>query len=244
MIDTHAVQEFNNLELKIYDYFLKNYHTLMYMTIREFAEACEVSTTTILRFCQKIGCKNYNHFKTRLKDYIADNPARSPADTANEALGFFTVINNHEMDEKIAHCAQEITHKKNIVFVGTGVSGIMAKYGARYLSGTGKMCFYIDDAMFPVSANAWQGDIAIVLSVSGETPPTLELAEKLKKSGCDIIAITSDIQSPLSKMADFQLCYFMKQTRIEEMINITTQIPVIYIIESLSKAVMEQSRAS
>ncbi|WP_437612406.1 SIS domain-containing protein [Erwinia sp. V71] len=95
-----------------------------------------------------------------------------------------------------------------------------------------------------MAENAWQGDIAIVLSVSGETPPTLELAAKLKKSGCEIIAITSDIQSPLSNMADFQLCYFMKQTRIEEMINITTQIPVIYIIESLSKAVMEHGKTA
>lgn len=244
MIDLQRVREFNNTDLKVYDYLIKNYATLGYMTIREFAAACDVSTTTILRFCHKVGYKNYSDFKRGLKAYLDSHPQGSAVDLAQEARGFFTLINNDEMDRAIANCAEKIKSKKNIVFVGTGISGIMAKYGARYLSSTGKMCFYIDDATFPVSASAWQGDIALVLSVSGESPPTLEIAAKLKSSGCEVIAITSDIRSPLAQMADSQLCYFMKQTRIEEVINITSQMPVIYIIESLSKAVMSQPLAA
>ncbi|MGO2466511.1 MAG: MurR/RpiR family transcriptional regulator, partial [Serratia proteamaculans] len=47
---THkAIAELNALELMVYNYVIKNNNPVMYMTIRELAEAAGVSTTTVLR---------------------------------------------------------------------------------------------------------------------------------------------------------------------------------------------------
>ncbi|MDU3304384.1 MAG: transcriptional regulator, partial [Enterobacter ludwigii] len=48
---THAaIASLNNLEMMVYNYVIKNRDKVMYMTIRELADAAGVSTTTILRF--------------------------------------------------------------------------------------------------------------------------------------------------------------------------------------------------
>lgn len=55
---THkAIAELNALEMMVYNYVIKNKNPVMYMTIRELAEAAGVSTTTVLRFCKKMGCE-------------------------------------------------------------------------------------------------------------------------------------------------------------------------------------------
>ena len=54
---THsAIASLNNLEMMVYNYVIKNRDKVMYMTIRELADAAGVSTTTILRFCRKLNC--------------------------------------------------------------------------------------------------------------------------------------------------------------------------------------------
>jgi DNA-binding MurR/RpiR family transcriptional regulator len=56
---THsAIASLNNLEMMVYNYVIKNRDKVMYMTIRELADAAGVSTTTILRFCRK-RCEGY-----------------------------------------------------------------------------------------------------------------------------------------------------------------------------------------
>ena len=56
MFSHAAVASLNNLEMMVYHYVIKNRDKVMYMTIRELAEAAGVSTTTVLRFCRKLLC--------------------------------------------------------------------------------------------------------------------------------------------------------------------------------------------
>ncbi|STW10538.1 phosphosugar-binding transcriptional regulator [Klebsiella pneumoniae subsp. rhinoscleromatis] len=46
MFSHAAVASLNNLEMMVYHYVIKNCDKVMYMTIRELAEAAGVSTTT------------------------------------------------------------------------------------------------------------------------------------------------------------------------------------------------------
>lgn len=53
MFKPQEVQSLNDLELEVYNYVISNYEKVMYMRIRELADAVHVSTTTILHFCKK-----------------------------------------------------------------------------------------------------------------------------------------------------------------------------------------------
>ena len=86
---THkAIAELNATELMVYTYVSKHKNQVMYMTIRELAEAAGVSTTTVLRFCKKMGCDGYSEFRIRFKLYTEQTDA-PPADSGiGEILSF------------------------------------------------------------------------------------------------------------------------------------------------------------
>ncbi|EIS31404.1 MurR/RpiR family transcriptional regulator, partial [Yersinia pestis] len=54
MFTYKEISTLNELELIVYNYIIKNTDKVMYMTIRELADASGVSTTTVLRFCKKM----------------------------------------------------------------------------------------------------------------------------------------------------------------------------------------------
>lgn len=62
----------------VYTYVSKHKNQVMYMTIRELAEAAGVSTTTVLRFCKKMGCDGYSEFRIRFKLYRTKPMRRRP----------------------------------------------------------------------------------------------------------------------------------------------------------------------
>jgi DNA-binding MurR/RpiR family transcriptional regulator len=66
MFSHSAVASLNNLEMMVYNYVIKNRDKVMYMTIRELADAAGVSTTTILRFCRKLSAKATLNFACAL----------------------------------------------------------------------------------------------------------------------------------------------------------------------------------
>ena len=93
----------------------------------------------------------------------------------------------------------------------------------------------IDDPYFPVTNDMARNALAIVLSVSGETEEILRFASQFSLHHCKVMSITSHEHSRLAKLADFNLSWHVPQTRIGGVYDITTQIPVIYILESLGR---------
>ncbi|MDN6110572.1 MAG: MurR/RpiR family transcriptional regulator, partial [Enterobacterales bacterium] len=228
---THiALSTLNGLELMVYNYVIKNKDKVMYMTIRELADEADVSTTTILRFCKKMNCSGYSEFRIRFKLYLEQEEKLLLTSGASEIMSFFKSIHNDEFEELITRTAEQIAEAERIIFVGAGTSGTLGKYGARFFSNVGKFSNYIDDPYYPISTDMYKNAIAIILSVSGETPEILKLASQFSLHHCKIISITNSETSSLARMADFNLCYHMPQILIASEYNITTQVPVIYML--------------
>ncbi|MGO2434594.1 MurR/RpiR family transcriptional regulator [Serratia sp. BW106] len=233
---THkAIAELNALELMVYNYVIKNNNPVMYMTIRELAEAAGVSTTTVLRFCKKMGCEGYSEFRIRFKLHLEQTEA-SPVDFGtSEIINFFKSINNDEFNQLIDQAVQHIAAAERIIFVGVSTSGALGKYGARFFSNVGKFSTHIDDPYYPINSDMYKSAVAIMLSVSGETEEILRLASQFSLHHCKIVSITNNETSSLARMADFNLSYHVPPQLIAGQHNITTQIPVIYIIETIGK---------
>ncbi|CAI2411648.1 MurR/RpiR family transcriptional regulator [Serratia liquefaciens] len=233
---THkAIAELNALELLVYNYITKNKNTVMYMTIRELAEAAGVSTTTVLRFCKKMGCDGYSEFRIRFKLYLEQTEAPPVDFGTSEIISFFKSINNDEFNQLIDQAVQHIAAAERIIFVGVSTSGALGKYGARFFSNVGKFSTHIDDPYYPINSDMYKSAVAIILSVSGETEEILRLASQFSLHHCKIISITNNETSSLARMADFNLSYHVPPQLIAGQHNITTQIPVIYIIETIGK---------
>ncbi|MBS0849359.1 MurR/RpiR family transcriptional regulator [Citrobacter sp. JGM124] len=233
---THTtITRLNGLEMRVYQYVIKNKDKVMYMTIRELADAAEVSTTTVLRFCRKLNCSGYSEFRVRFKLYLEQNSIQPVNFGSSEIISFFKGTNNSEFDDLIDRAVDIICSSERIVFIGVGTSGALAKYGARFFSNVGKFSNHIDDPYFPVTRDMANNALAIMLSVSGETEEILRFASQFSLHHCKVMSITSHENSSLAKLADFNLSWHIPPMRVSDAYDITTQIPVIYILETIGR---------
>lgn len=239
---THdAISSLNHLEMAIYHYAVRHPDTVSYMTIRELAECAGVSTTTVLRFCRKLGCDGYAEFRVHFRLWIEGGNTSPDNFGAGEIIHFFNAVNNNEFECRLDAAASVIRDAKRVIFIGTGTSGAIAKYGARFFSNVGKFSNHIDDPWFPVTQDLTQDALAIILSVSGETPEILQFASQFSLHRCTLLSITSHAGSSLAKLSDLNISWHIPQTRIQGKYDITTQIPVVYILEALGRRLVKNT---
>ncbi|HAH13953.1 MAG TPA: transcriptional regulator, partial [Pantoea agglomerans] len=68
-----------------------------------------------------------------------------------------------------------------------------------------------------------------------ETEEILRIASQFSLNKCKIIAITNTESCSLAKIGDFNLCYHVPIIRMADNSDITTQVPVTYIIEAIGR---------
>ena len=96
---------------------------------------------------------------------------------------------------------------------GIGKPAHIAGYLASLLSSTGTPTYVLDgtEAVHGSCGQLRKGDIVIAISNSGTTPELLRTVAAVKNNGCSLIAVTGNIESPLSKAAVVTL-----QTKVGE----------------------------
>lgn len=237
MFTFEEIKSLNELELEVYNYISLHHESVMNMKIRELAKEAHVSTTTILRFCKKMQCDGYSEFKLKFKIYMEGIAIAHQRYDTQTMLDFFHKIDTTAFKEKFKEAALIMQHYEKVIFLGIGTSGILAKYGARYFSNIGKFSLFIDDPFFPVPKGLYDDSIIVALSVSGESEQTLNIVNRFKTTHCKIIAITNSASCTLARMSNISLAYYIPEELLMESVNVTSQVPVIYMIETLGREI-------
>ncbi|MYL41316.1 MurR/RpiR family transcriptional regulator [Virgibacillus salexigens] len=239
---THdMIASFNELETSLYNYICQNIDKVAYMRIRELADETHVSTATILRFCRKINCDGFSEFKVKLKMHMKDTKSTSLQRTQHAVIEFFERTLKGDIEAYIKHAASLVAKADNVIFIGIGSSAILAEYGARYFSSLGKFSMYIKDPLFPVHTNHFYNCATIALSVSGENSFTVTHLHQLKQEGSKIISITNNKHSTIAKISEINIPYYVTE-EWHENANITTQVPVLYILESMAREIYKLNK--
>ncbi|CDQ37888.1 MULTISPECIES: MurR/RpiR family transcriptional regulator [Virgibacillus] len=239
---THdMIASFNELETSLYNYICQNIDKVAYMRIRELADETHVSTATILRFCRKINCDGFSEFKVKLKMHMKDTKSTSLQRTQHAVIEFFERTLKGDIEAYIKHAASLVAKADNVIFIGIGSSAILAEYGARYFSSLGKFSMYIKDPLFPVHTNHLYNCATIALSVSGENSFTVTHLHQLKQEGSKIISITNNKHSTIAKISEINIPYYVTE-EWHENANITTQVPVLYILESMAREIYKLNK--
>ena len=237
MFTYEEIQSLNQLEIEVYNYVLVHMEEVLQMKIRELANAAHVSTTTVLRFCAKMGADGYSEFKYKLKDYKSQNNIVKHEEDYTLQMNFLKHIQDREFDERLQRCAQVIVDSDYVTFFGVSNSATLGKYGARCLSDIGCYAQYIDDPYYPIAYNEEKKSVFIALSVSGESPVTIDQIRAHKQQKEYIITITNSENCTAARMSDLAICYYMPLIKYNDIYNITTQVPVVVILETLSHKV-------
>jgi DNA-binding MurR/RpiR family transcriptional regulator len=211
-------------EKKVADYVLTNPREVLFMSITDLAEACEVGDTSVFRFCKAMDLKGYQEFKMVLS--LSINEAQeemnqytgynisvndSFSELAKKVLNMnvnalsetYSIINEEDVDKAI----NMLHEARRIYFFGVGASMLTAmKAMNKFLRIENKVFCIQDSHMQSMLASTMTSeDLAILFSYSGETKDTIHVAQLVKKAGARILCITRFIKSPLSSYADITL---------------------------------------
>ena len=78
-----AYNQLTKAEKKVADYILANPKAVLFMSITDLAEACEVGDTSVFRFCKTMELKGYQEFKMMLSLSIGENQDEMDQFTGN-----------------------------------------------------------------------------------------------------------------------------------------------------------------
>ncbi|MGC6177760.1 MurR/RpiR family transcriptional regulator [Lacrimispora sp. 38-1] len=215
--------QFTKAEKKVADYILQNYREVLFMSITDLAEACEVGDTSVFRFCKTLELKGYQEFKMQLslslhdettgqgrlegdislKDSFAE-VSRKVLNTNMSALEETYSLLNEESFDRVIQCLHEA---KRICFFGVGASMLSAMKAAnKFLRIEPKVSCVSDSHMQAMVASMMgEGEVAVIFSYSGATKDTIHVAELAKKAGAATICITRFVKSPLTSFSDVTL---------------------------------------
>ncbi|MFQ6808366.1 MAG: MurR/RpiR family transcriptional regulator [Blautia sp.] len=237
MFSYDELQKYNETDIRIYKYIVSNFEKIQYMTIRELAEKLQVSTSTILRFCNKNEFTGYGEFKEALKKELLLQKSTPPSEDLQELSDFFERTNSNAFEEKLSAAVQMLRNSDMIIFIGMGSSGTLAKYGARYFSNLGHFAVGLEDALYPIEFFQWKNTAVLAISESGETSRLMEAIHQFKQKNCKILSITNSSLSTLAKLSDWNFSYHLKPQRINGGYNGTTQVPALFVMEALAKRI-------
>lgn len=237
---------FTKKEKKIADYVLNN-SNVIYMSITELAEACDVGETTIIRFCRKLGTKGYQEFKLVLAREMV-----SPEEDVHQNIGPLDdlesiikkttqaninaiddtakVISSNELDKAI----NAILNADKVDIYGVGASAFTAGDAKYKLMRIGINAEAIGDPHIQCmsTVNLTPKSVAMGISFSGSTKDTVDSLTLAKETGAFTIAITNYEKSPITKVADAVLLTSAKETPLRSG-ALTSKIAQLHIIDIL-----------
>jgi DNA-binding MurR/RpiR family transcriptional regulator len=247
LFSKQALSEFSDLDYVVYNFILKNGEKIAYMTIREVANEAHVSTTTITRFCKKLSCDGFSEFKMKYKLEAEKNKNHQKKYDSSIVLDFLERANTEAFQKQLDEIAVVIASKKHVIFLGVGNSGIIADYASRYFSNVGIFSTGVNNPMFPINLEVPGETIIITLSVEGEIDTLVQNADILKRSKATVVSITNSKNSTLAKVSDYNISYYIQRELAYESIwtkvDITSQIPAVYIIEALAKLTIQKKQS-
>ena len=236
------IASLNDTETNIYQFVIKHIEEVTKMNVRDLADHTYVSTATIIRFCQKLDCEGFSEFKTKLKMFYEDTQLPTVDNEVDVLVEFFEITKTEEFKKQIDLFVEYIHNADTICFVGIGTSGILGEYGARYFSNVGYFSTSIKDPYYPPLVNHNDNHLLIVLSESGETREIIDQINMYQSQNTKILAITSKPNTTIDKMVDASIHYFVKNIVLPQTYNISSQVPVLYIIERLTRELQKSKK--
>jgi len=240
-------------ERKAADYVLAEPKKAVYYNIAELAKQSDVSQAAIVRFCRRIGTEGYSDFKIRLShDVFRSSPERylpnqdleqgkDPTAVVKDLIGSIqrsmawleSLIDIHLLSRAVDMIDSA---KMNYVF-GVGASSLVAQDMYQKLVRIGIPCSAPMDTDLQITAacNLKEGNTALIISYSGETPTMLTAAEWARKKGATVITITKETNNTLRSFADAALLVPSTEQilRPGAMVSRISQLAVIDMLYSL-----------
>lgn len=207
------LDKLNKSERKVAEAILKDPSAATRYSIAALARAANVSEPTVNRFCRSFSATGFPDFKIRLAQSIATGTPYvgqniEPDDTVAEfadKIMLSTIANldksRQSLDHKaLASAIDYLIQAKQIHFFGMGGSASVALDAQHKFFRFNIPVTSYDDALMQrmVAAGAQVGDVIVMISYTGRTKESVDIARVARENGATVIGITNP-ESPLAE---------------------------------------------
>ena len=210
------------VEQMIGRFILENREIIPHLSVKGLARRSHTSDASVIRFCKTLGYHGYRDLivsisaalasdKDEQSEYTDIQPGDDlPTILTNISLNNCKSINDtiSVIDHKAIEKAVDMIRRTNrIDFYGIGASGLVCMDAQQKFTRIGKICFAYTDGHSQLTAASLltKGDVAVLISNSGDTLDILSTLSVAKAKGASIIAITRYAKSELACQADIVL---------------------------------------
>jgi DNA-binding MurR/RpiR family transcriptional regulator len=208
-------------EKKVADYCLDHPDEIIYLSVTQLGERCNVGESTIIRFCQSAGFSGYQDLKLNLALELSARNRHtvegtlSPGDSMQTLVEKVTAMNVSALQDtsKLVNCqalekaVDQILAAKRLFLFGVGTSGVTALDAQGKFMRIGIIALAPSDPHMQAMATAHvgPGDVCIGFSHSGSTKDTVDAMRLAKQNGAFTIAVTDIVKSPIIDISDLVL---------------------------------------
>lgn len=241
-------------EKKIAQAILSQPNLLSQCSLSEVANQLDVGEATFIRFCRTLGFKGYTDFKLDLAIELATQEKSSNAlldtdvsenDTPQEiAIKLQVALNNviaetvNLLDyDELEKVVREIQKAQRVFLFGVGSSGLTAEDAKHKLMRIGLQTDAVTNNhfMYMQASLLKKGDVVIGISHSGCSNETIKAMRIAQENQAKTIAITHNLRSPITEVADYVLINGNRQGQMQggSIGTKTTQLFVLDLIYAL-----------
>lgn len=221
-------------ERRVAEHVLAHPRAVLSEPIAEISRAAQVSQPTVIRFCRSLGCEGLSDFKLRLasgltgtipithtqvtgEDTMLELAVKVLGNTASAILQVRDQLNRDTIDRAI----DLLTAAERVEFYAVGHYGVIANDAQyKFLRFGVPSTAITEQRLQLLAANVLRpGDVAVVISSSGNVGDLLAVVEQAHARGAAVVAITAS-QSPLAKKADVALA-------VDHLEDVATHVPMI-----------------
>lgn len=214
-IPIEKYQTLSESERYVLKYIVKHINQIPSMSIVKLSEEANVSTVTIVRLMKKIGYDGFTSFKYSIKDLTKTVNSENSIDTIEKKINTaikkneFEVLNTIKMLSlgNIEDAIQKIHHAEKIYVFARGFSEMIANEITIKLQLLGKNCEMHNDPNIirVISKKLKDTEIAIFVSLSGETKELVDACLNLKMKSISTITLTAGVDSSLANLSEIVL---------------------------------------
>lgn len=243
----------------ILDYVLDNPDRVAGLTSRGLAELTHTSSSSVVRFCRKLGFEGYNDFIINIADTLKrTNPGTTRVTAAESALSasaktaelLLTAVaeTRRTMDLGALERASDLlAAAREIDVCGNGPNEAIAQHATHMLVRTGHLASLRSDTDYLVffSALVPADHAAIVISRGATDRSVVETLTALRERGVPSVLVTASLTSPGAEIATCVLTAYYGEFGVTgEMVFAAS---ATYLLDALATMLLsrgiEQSRA-
>jgi len=209
---------------RVAEYIYNNVNEVFLLNSFQIARTAKVSEATVTRFVSNLGFSGFSEFKREiarqvLEDFSTPKRLAESAESLEDRENVFSGILKSDIenirtlatkisDQLFEEAVDKLCSARSIYVLGLRSSYALAFYLAFDLRFFLNKVILVKPGIGDIPEQvigARKGDVLVVISFKRYTRESFDIAEKIRKKGALVLAITNSELSPIAKIADLRL---------------------------------------